>query len=840
MNFLNQNPPIYDQDRPQDNHLNTENSTPLDFKGIGALRHQSLTHTKQLTEVQEREQQDTSVQHASINTCEQQHPMCPDSNIDQTQQTDRQEGDEEAEEVGDMQADAQDTEDRPCHTPVKKTTVQFLKDVGVKNPTDEAVNIALNKIEVVEQVKHCSIDIKKLIFEKRIGGCGTRHTQKSGIGREIRLCRHDVFPTDKYKNRKKTSTRRRMADYKRRAVDEFLRRDDNSYTLPDKKHYRKDHGVPIVALVDSMRNLHRKFVVETGMTLSFATFCKARDKRTVKTSVFLKRSVCLCKPHANMGMLLEAVEGLPIRTSQLLLWSNQQVADALDAHPSPFVTFKEWEKVKRWYGTGKKKKKVYHTQITKVTLSKQMFKIKFEKELKSFRKHQARVEAQYQAIKTLKANLPPGHVICQMDYAENWPTGFFAEIQSAFFGKDQITLHPMVVYARPGDLKKEDEEIAGPEQEASKADGDPQQPTTEPLKNFNFVGVSEVNKHSFPTTFSFLVHLMHEIRQLVPELKHLHLITDSPSSQYRNRFACDMLQRAANIFGIRITWNWLEAGHGKGPCDGIGGALKGLADRTVKICGAIQTVDEFVQELQPRTVKLKLMKVEKSTIEINQEMIGKWNSSPVNGITKMHHATVHEEELFLRTTSCYEDCCFTDDLRPQCPGWKKQAKTAKKTTEKRVQSESESESASDSDSEVEEEREEREAEEDLAGENDSAVMEVQFSSEEDEDEDCAHNSHRTIRRKKKKMTVKPMEKKDVENTDLDSDNETDDEVEDEPDSERDQRHDEKIAEIRRRGGFVNELNSDSESSSDEWALSENMSLQWLKEKGFAPPLSTNL
>ena len=91
-----------------------------------------------------------------------------------------------------------------------------------------------------------------------------------------------------------------MADYKRRAVDEFLCRDDNSYTLPDKKHYRKDHGVPIVALVDCMRNLHRKFVVETNLALSFSTFCKARDRRTVKTSVFLKRSVCLCKPHANM------------------------------------------------------------------------------------------------------------------------------------------------------------------------------------------------------------------------------------------------------------------------------------------------------------------------------------------------------------------------------------------------------------------------------------------------------------------------------------------------------------------------------------------------------------
>ena len=85
--------------------------------------------------------------------------------------------------------------------------------------------------------------------------------------------------------------------------------DDNSYTLPDKKTVKT--RVPIVALVDSILNLHRKFVVETGLALSFAMFCKARDKRTVKTSVFLKRSVCLCKPHSNMGLLLEAVDALP-------------------------------------------------------------------------------------------------------------------------------------------------------------------------------------------------------------------------------------------------------------------------------------------------------------------------------------------------------------------------------------------------------------------------------------------------------------------------------------------------------------------------------------------------
>ena len=146
-------------------------------------------------------------------------------------------------------------------------------------------------------------------------------------------------------------------------MDEFLRRDDNSYTLPDKKYYRKDVGISIVALVDCMRNLHRKFVVEKDLALSFATFCKARDKRTVKTSVFLKWSVCLCKPHANMGLMLEAVPALPNRTSELLLLSDENIMAALDAITAEVVQFKRWDK-ERWYppeGPNRRRYTLYRT-----------------------------------------------------------------------------------------------------------------------------------------------------------------------------------------------------------------------------------------------------------------------------------------------------------------------------------------------------------------------------------------------------------------------------------------------------------------------------------------------
>ena len=66
----------------------------------------------------------------------------------------------------------------------------------------------------------------------------------------------------------------------------------------------------------------------------------------------------------------------------------------------------------------------------------------------------ARVIAQYTALHTLKATLLEGHVTVQMDFAENWSVCTSREIQSAYFAKDQLTIHPVVVHYRAnGDLK---------------------------------------------------------------------------------------------------------------------------------------------------------------------------------------------------------------------------------------------------------------------------------------------------------------------------------------------------------------------------------------------------
>ena len=47
------------------------------------------------------------------------------------------------------------------------------------------------------------------------------------------------------------------------------------------------------------------------------------------------------------------------------------------------------------------------------------------------------------------------------------------------------------------------------------------------------------------------------------------------------------------MFGFTATWNYFEAGHGKGPCDGGGGTTKHLAERTVN---SGQQVKQYVED----------------------------------------------------------------------------------------------------------------------------------------------------------------------------------------------------------------------------------------------------
>ena len=95
----------------------------------------------------------------------------------------------------------------------------------------------------------------------------------------------------------------------------------------------------------------------------------------------------------------------------------------------------------------------------------------------------------------------------------------------------------------------------------------------EELTARSFVGVTSEMAHTVPTHYSFITQLLNNLNEVIPDLRLTHFITDSRSSQYRNRSIVNLVARFPKLFNIDATWTWLESGHGKGPCDGLGGGV---------------------------------------------------------------------------------------------------------------------------------------------------------------------------------------------------------------------------------------------------------------------------
>ena len=216
----------------------------------------------------------------------------------------------------------------------------------------------------------------------------------------------------------------------------------------------------------------------------------------------------------------------------------QEVLNQLPAQ----VQFNHWKRVEV---DGKKKIKLLTAEMEKT-----QFGELFRKEVKQFRGHARRVKIQYEQLKLLKENLPE----YQMDFAENYTCQSLEEVHSAYWNASMVTLHPAVAYYHSEDG---------------------------PLSHKSRVFVSDKLGHNSATVYAFLKELISNLKTMLPNLKHIHYYTDSPISQYRNKTIFYLLSRHEELFDVTTSWNYFEAGHGKGPCDGVGGSVKRMANEAV-------------------------------------------------------------------------------------------------------------------------------------------------------------------------------------------------------------------------------------------------------------------
>ncbi|XP_066298277.1 uncharacterized protein [Branchiostoma lanceolatum] len=438
------------------------------------------------------------------------------------------------------------------------------------------------------------------------------------------------------RNTKHRKTRRSLARARlRRQVQEFLERDDNSRMMPGKNDCKKvgKEKLQVRILSNYLSTLRDKFEAETGIKISLSHFAKMRPQN-MKLACFLSRNTCLCTRHQNFALKLKTLKQHNcVKTTNpdnfLQAFPDADKVESLLSNlpPDGNIKYDEWKRVEV---DGKKKMKIVTSEVETTA-----FCAKFKEEVPHFRQHVARANEQYSQLKTLKENLDQNHIVIQMDFAENYKVKSNDEIQSAYWNCDMVTLHPTIIY-----YKSENGE----------------------LQHESICVVSDELGHNAATVFAILKRVVPEVKQKHPAISYIHYWTDSPSSQYRNKTMFSILSDHESLFGVPACWNYFEAGHGKGPCDGVGGTAKRMADQAVNHQETtIQDAHDFYKwaSQQEKSV-IKYMFVHKAECQESQaylaEKYGQVKAIP--GTMSFHAVVGRLGEIESRSTTCYCERCF--------------------------------------------------------------------------------------------------------------------------------------------------------------------------------------
>lgn len=176
------------------------------------------------------------------------------------------------------------------------------------------------------------------------------------------------------------------------------------------------------------------------------------------------------------------------------------------------------------------------------------------------------------------------------------------------------------------------------------------------VKSQCFCSVSDNLDHQSHAIWAHLDEILLKLANTFPDTTRLIFFSDGPTSQYKNRNNCFYLLKKIPEYFTNIemiSWNFSESGHGKGPMDGVGGALKRKADRLVLQGSDITCASEFVTKLGKSSIII--WEVPNKKIEEMKKQLPQ-NVPKVPNIMSVHQVTWDKNtntKLFLRSLSCF-------------------------------------------------------------------------------------------------------------------------------------------------------------------------------------------
>lgn len=265
---------------------------------------------------------------------------------------------------------------------------------------------------------------------------------------------------------------------------------------------------------------------------------------------------------------------------------------------------------------------------------------KFQKELKTIKKHIFNMKTQFKNFRQSVDEIRANEAVILVDFSENYNGKCAKEIQAHQFGgsRDQVTLHTVVVYVYDKDKKYE---------------------------ALSFCTISPCNIHQPAAIWAHLHPILIKIIENYPGIDNIHYFSDGPFSQYRQKANFYLACTKTFSYGFQaLSWSFFEAGHGKGPADGIGGYLKRAAD--YKVATGTDVIDalQFYQVLKDSS-KIQLFYVTKEEIDAIQGDIPK-NFVPLPGTKEVHQIFSRSYgQVMSRNLSCFCSRGLCECLRPK-------------------------------------------------------------------------------------------------------------------------------------------------------------------------------
>ena len=225
----------------------------------------------------------------------------------------------------------------------------------------------------------------------------------------------------------------------------------------------------------------------------------------------------------------------------------------------------------------------------------------------------------------------------QVDFSENYTCVFQDEIQSAHWKQAQVNLFTAALWC------------------------------TDSLRPI--VLASDNLNHSKETIIAYVDRLLSELPSSV---KQVSVWSDGPASQFKNRFILAALKPLEEKHDLRITWNFFATSHGKGPVDGIGGAVKRVVWNAVKNRKHIVVnATNFAEAAS--TSNVKVVEVKSTEIVALNDSLSLCqvfsDATPIPGIAAMHYMRLEkgkaECHALTRDAALIDDHCNDANVRMQ-------------------------------------------------------------------------------------------------------------------------------------------------------------------------------